>query len=308
MRKIAFCFLMLISVSGSAQIINDSIVSFIAQWKAGEITRYTIAHTKYEVDKGDTIIVDDYTFDVKFEILEKNENNYKIRWTNSNFQKENDYGVLSKMDEIESTLSFEYETSELGAFKQILNFDEVKQSIDNALLVASLEYKDSRDPKVKQALAQLRSKYSSKEAMLSYAIDDILHYHWAYGAMLQTDTIYETSVKIPNIYGGEPFNAVSNVNVINKDVITQTVIAQTIITVDTNEATQAALNSVNRMAEATGRKPLSREEMPQVSIDRRYATSIYVKKGKMISGVAMRTIQVGDIQKSVEKSMIYLKQ
>lgn len=306
MKKLFFCFFIFVSVGGYAQYINDSIVSFIAQWKKDEVIKYSVAHIKFEIDKGDTLVLDDYAFDVKFEILEKREDgSYKVKWTNSNFHTEMDpQSIQSKMNAIEASLSFVYETSELGVFKQILNFDEISASIKNALDVANLEY--ANNPKAQQSMQQLRNKYASPGTVLSFAINDILHYHWIYGSILETDTTYTTRAKLPNIYGGKPLNADSKINIVSSDPVIQSIIAQTILTVDSDEATESSFNSINRMAAATGRPPMAREDMPKVTIDQRYASNIIVKTGKMIGGVSMRTIKVGEIQTSVEKTQIYL--
>jgi hypothetical protein len=303
MRKLLLITLILFAFNASAQIFNDSIITFVANWRANEIRHYRVFNMKLDIWEGDTTIIDDFNYDVKFEVLEKKNDGYKIRWTPSNFYfaTTND-SLKNRFLSITNSINFMYEADITGAFKQITNLTEVQKMIGQAILLIKMEY--GNKPEVERLVAQTQAKYGSMEALRAFGLSEILQFHAPLGVSLEADTVYKTKVSMPNIYGGKPFMADSDFYIAHVDEVSHTAVVHNILTVDPKEATLASFEHLKKMAQRNGHEEPYLHEMPIVSITHRMASNMFIDQGRLMTSVFMREIKLGSQKTSIDKTNI----
>lgn len=303
MKKLLLITLILFAFNASAQIFNDSIITFVANWRTNDIRHYRVYNIKFDIWEGDTTIIDDFNYDVKFEVLEKKKEGYKVRWTpsNFNFASTND-SLKNRFLSITNSVHFMYEADITGAFKQLTNLAEIQKMIDQAILLIQMEY--GNKPEVEKFVAQTRAKYGSMEALRAFGLSEILQFHAPYGVSLKTDTLYKTKAPLPNIYGGAPFMADAEFYIAHVDKANHTAVVHNILTVDPKEATLASFEHLKKMAQKNGHGEPYLHEMPVVSITHRLASNMFIDQGRLMTSVFMREIKLGSQKTSIEKTNI----
>jgi hypothetical protein len=106
-----------------------------------------------------------------------------------------------------------FKVSEMGAFVELLNWEEVGDTYFRAMELASPAKKDSTMASV---LKSAKEMYRSKEMVESSMIQEIRLFHMPYGYKFSTEEV-RARTQIENPYGGDPFPAIQTSSVTGVD-------------------------------------------------------------------------------------------
>lgn len=184
---------------------TDSSATFVAYWKDGDEQLLKVSISKEKYKNGALINLDTISYPVKIRILESTDEGYLIEWKYTGF---NPLAII-KSSALETPLttvsSIIYRTDNTGAFAELVNWKEIKSSIEQEL--AKLI---SRSPsaQVKAMMEQMRLLYSDREKIEAIAIREVQLYHSPFGAEYIVGRKLKGESQLPNVFGGEPFPSV----------------------------------------------------------------------------------------------------
>lgn len=183
----------------------DSTAQVIAYWKKGDKQNYSLTVEKIKIKGNDTTYREVTTYDVEITVLNANDKSYTIEWFNKNNSTDSPNPIFKKLVNMTKGMKVVYKTDELGVFTEVVNWKEIKSYIQKATSTLRKDLKDI--PEMDKVLKQIEATYSTKEAIESASIKDIHQFHMFHGAKYKLGEVLEGQLKVPNIYGTEPFDS-----------------------------------------------------------------------------------------------------
>jgi len=186
---------------------SDSTFQVISYFDKGEKQNYTISTVKYSVNGSDTTLKEKITYEVEVTVIDSSEKEYTIQWWYKNFKIDNTSGnpSMDRLNSIANNCKVIYKTDEMGTFKGVVNWREVRDYLNQSFEVLRKEF--NNEPGLDQIYKTFQETYSSKEAIESVAIQDIIHFHSFHGAKYKLGEELRGVIQLPNVYGKKPFDA-----------------------------------------------------------------------------------------------------
>jgi hypothetical protein len=204
-NRIFTIFLLVVSLTTYAQInMLDSTAQAITYWKKGEKQNYTITTEKIKLKGSDTTSKEMTTYDVEISVANVNDKYYTIEWAYKNIKTNSSDPTIQKLMNMTKNMKVIFKTNELGTFTEVVNWKEIKDYIQKTTSALKKEFKDV--PEMDQVLKQIEATYSTREAIESASIKDIQQFHSFFGAKYKLGEVLNGNLKVPNIYGTEPFD------------------------------------------------------------------------------------------------------
>ena len=210
-RLFIFGFILLLMNSGFSQS-KSMTVPFVSYWALGDTYNFKVSKINEQWKEDKLIKIDTTAYLANFEVIDSTENSYKIKWS---FQTqlvnniELSDRVLEKLAKYQMTHVI-YRTSELGAFIEIENWQEIStmmqsllKDLSDAMAADGLAQKEAID----QAFQPLITVYSSKEGIEQVVFKEIHHFHFPFGSEFKVKKTLKYKDLLPNLIGGEPLKA-----------------------------------------------------------------------------------------------------
>ncbi len=186
--------------------ITDTSTTIVAYWDEGD-NRILEVEQAYEYYVNNELKKEKRTtYEAHVKVINETDKSYTIEWTNKNIQTSEDENPITKnIVKITEGLKMTYKTDELGVFIGLVNWEEIRDYLNDILDKRLKE--SNNDPQVATVSNQIRSIYQTKESIEQTAIKDIQLFHSPYGGefILNEKLTFET--QLPNVLGGEPFPA-----------------------------------------------------------------------------------------------------
>jgi len=305
MKKILITITILLSTSLYGQIdLSDSTVQVVAYWETGEKQTYDISFTKYTLQEiegdsyYDTTITDIIKHEVDITIMESTESSYTIEWLYKNFEVESQNDMTEKIMSLPEGMSILIKTNELGGIKEVINWEKMRDHIQNA----TETLKDTPDSE--QIIAVVMSLYSSKELIEANSIKDILQFYTFHGGKYILGEVLTGQSQVSNSYGDIPFDSDLSVNLYDIDGENDTSMMTMYETVDSDQLTDATFNYLKEW-ELIGDE-VTREEFPAMTNEISTASSIHGESGWIIYSREEKQVSAEGII-NVEERLIQLK-
>ena len=305
MKKILFALNVLVFTLPIYSQINsaDSTVQVIGYWDKNEKQTYIITENSYQVKNStDTINRQLYTYNVDVEILDSTANSYIIKWLYTNFDiKESANPVLAKLISISDSLSVIIKTDEYGSFQEVLNWEEGRDFIKKSCELLKPEFKTI--PNFDKVIDQIKNLYSSKESIENSAIDEIHQFYAFHGVKYKLDEEINANIKIPNTYGGKPFDALLTGMLEQINAEDDNAIFRMWQTADSKQVTDAAYDYLNSMQQTMKVPEVKREDFPVSTNDVRTASSIDGDTGWVLYSIQTKEIVADNILQVNERNI-----
>ncbi len=201
--SIGFIFLMIIKTYGQINM-NDSTVQVIGYWDKNDKQTYIVTNESYKVKDSDTTSRESYKYTVDITIIDSTANSYTIDWFYHDYDIKADNELIKKLSSIVEDMTVTINTDGLGAFKEVKNWKDIRDYIFKATKMLKQETKDI--PNFKNVIKQIEDMYSTKESIEAAAIKEIQQFYTFHGGKYKLGEEISTSIKITNLYGGEPFD------------------------------------------------------------------------------------------------------
>lgn len=305
MKKLLLFVFFLANVAVCMGQINmeDSTVQVVGYWDRNEKQSYTVSHEEYKVSKGDTTSRVLYTYDVDITIIDSTAKSYTIQWDYSNFNVVSELAFMKKLIEATKLNKAIIKTNELGVFEELVNWKDVRKETMRLFKVMQKEFKQipNFDSLLKQQMALFQSKASIEAAL----IEEIQQFYTFHGGAYKYGEDIESTIQMPNRYGGKPFDAEV---VIWVDTLNATDSYSTICmtnTVDSVQLWNAAYEYLTKMASTMSIPLPKKEDFPSFK-NITYTTAQIHNYGWIISSIVTKEIEADNMLK-VEEQIIEIK-
>lgn len=304
MRKLLILVMVLVGLNSNSQILNDTTVQFIGYWKLNEQQVYNVVQQKFKIKGQDTTLREIISYDSEIAIIDSFSTGYKIKWAYKNFNYKTDNKFTEKLMKLAENMSIIYSTDEFGVFKEILNFDEIKPTIEKSLDSLAAEFKDI--PNINPIIQQVRQTFTTKEAIQAAAINEILYFHSPFGSKYDTRFSYTNKTQLPNIYGGKPFDADVESNIVEVDTSNYSCFVKIYTTVDSLQAIDAIYEYLKNLSKTTNSPEIKREDIPGLSIQTRFASNVHMPTGWVLYAINVKEVISGEYT-NIERTELTLK-
>ncbi len=306
MRLVAISIVtLLLRVNAIAQInFEDSTVQVIGYWNNGETQSYVVSLEKYRIKGDDTTSSEIVTQEVDITVRDSTTTSYTVEWLYKNSSVQTDNVLVSKLALLSENLKILIMTDEMGAFVEVVNWEEVRDFMRKGIDLIRKDLSDSS--MVDQVVTQMMTMFSSREAIQSVACKEILQYYSFHGARYKLDEVYSATARAPNIFGGEPFDAEVTVVLDEIDSEDHSCILRLWQEVDSEQATVASYEFVRQAALAADLDLPEMKDIPPITIEDRLASMIHCPSGWILYSINTREI-VTEGSRSIENRIFEIK-
>ncbi len=184
---------------------SDSSVRTIAYWDLGESYSYKMVLENFDVVGHDTLgrMVTSYMVDML--ILDSTETSYDVRWTyrDMDFEMDQEDSVVRVLTEKLMKLTggsvVEFRTDELGAFKEVTNWEQIR---DYYLAAEdSMKVFFGNVPAVNEVVSNMMKVYLSKSSIETISIKDIHQFLNFHGGEYRLNEPIHTTMDFPTVTG-----------------------------------------------------------------------------------------------------------
>ncbi|MBP9102224.1 MAG: hypothetical protein KBF82_00040 [Chitinophagaceae bacterium] len=201
---LALIFLIISSAIFSQTTEEDTSLYCVAKWNKGEEKVLHITRNKDSFESGKTKSTFELSFEAHISILDSSSDGYRIQWVfhlPEEYKKANP-GIAEAMPVYEG-LKMTFTTSVFGEFKDLLNWEEVKDAYV-AMMYQSIPKPISDSTKT--ILTKSIGMFNSKQMVESALIREIQFYYSQFGSEFSINGITGKSfLQLP--FGGEPLLA-----------------------------------------------------------------------------------------------------
>jgi hypothetical protein len=204
-RPVITGLLLLLTVNIFGQInMADSTVQVIGYWDKNEKQSYLVTLEKFKILETDTTSREFWKYEVDISIVDSTADSYTIDWYYHDYNIETDNELLQKISSIAEDMTVTIKTDEMGAVKEVVNWEEIKAYIYTGTAMLRKELKDI--PNMDKFITQMEEMYASKEIIEAAATKDIQQFYMFHGGKYKFKEEITASIKSPNLYGGEQFD------------------------------------------------------------------------------------------------------
>ena len=195
-----------ISLAGFSQInSSDTSASCVAYWKKGERKVLSIIHNKESYESGESKSNGAFAYQADVLILDSTSQGYKIQWTfHLPDLLKKTHPLLADSLPVFEGMKMVFTTSQTGAFTELLNWQEVK---DTYIKMMELSLPKNLDTVAQSAIAQSKALFNSKEMVEASMINEIRLFYFPYGFKFTTRET-KANAEFPNPFADEPLPAV----------------------------------------------------------------------------------------------------
>lgn len=227
----------------NAQIINDSVAQVVSYWEAKESHLYKVRQEKYKVKDKDTIYEYKSTCDLKITVVDSTETNYTVDWFYSNCKVESENPVYQKLSKVSNNMLLKFNTSEMGGFMELLNWESVRDTVYKSIDAIKEEYVNN-DKQINLALEKIKAVYATKAGIQSIAMKDVMQFYHFHGGSYELNKAYSGKTSVSNSFGGSPFDASLKVSLDEIDMENDVIVLRSVTEVDSKQLTDYTYNYV----------------------------------------------------------------
>lgn len=265
MKKNALiCLIFTLSINLFAQLnMDDSTAQVIGYWDKNEKQSYSITTDKLKIKEGDTLSREQLSYTVDITIVDSTADSYLIDWMYRDYKINTDNELMKKVFTLAQDLKVSIRTNELGVFQEVVNWREVRDYMLKATTLLKAEMKEI--PNMDKIIGHMEGIYSTKEAIEAGAVNEMQQFYSFHGAKYVYGEEYESEMKLPNLYGGEPFDAHVTVWLDELNPDDNNFILRMHQVVNPEQLTNATFEYMSKLSETMQIPLLTKEGMPEVS-------------------------------------------
>lgn len=270
--------------------VTDTTATVVSYWKKGD-TRDLLVKISKEKNVSGRLSKDGVTYEAAVKVLDETDKSYTVEWRYKNVNVEKvDNPIMKGILEMSEGQKVVYKTDELGAFKELVNWKELRKEMHKAL--DRLEKELGGNQAAKAAVGQVKEIYTTK-ANIESSLKDIQLYHSPYGAEYTLNERITAETVLPNILGGDPLPAKLEVEMTDLKPEKNYCKIVTRQKVDEEKVKKVVLDFFKKMAKSSG-KPLPKDfDIPALTIDDIHEHEIELAEGWVKRAYFKRTVQSG---------------
>lgn len=281
----------------------DSTAQVITYWEKGEKQNYSMTAEKIKIKGSDTTIREMTTYDVEITVLNINEKSYTIEWLYKNIKSNSLNPIVQKLMNITKDMKVVFKTDEFGAFIEVVNWKEIKEYIQKEASALRKDFKEIQE--MDNVIKQIEATYSTKEAIESASIKDIQQFHSFHGAKYKLAEVLKGQIKVPNLYGTEPFDSEFSLCLDEINEADNNFIIRSTQQVNSEQLTNATYDYLTKKAKTMNIEPPKREELKELKNETLTATRMH-GTGWVVYSIQTTTITSDNVT-NIEERTIEIK-
>lgn len=216
-KPLLITFISLLTIfSGSSQTEPEGI-PFVAYWSIGDQFKYAVEKVSIKMKDGIITENDTTRYTAVFSVIDSTATSYQVKYAMENdFSSQFPNGEIPEELEDFKSLDVIINTDELGAFIGIENWKEVSDQlvqlsnklIDNLISSGVMTVKDKD-----KYLENLLTAITSQEAIEQLTFQELQLMLFPFGAELPTKNSLKYEELLPNLIGGDPLRADSEISI-----------------------------------------------------------------------------------------------
>jgi hypothetical protein len=216
MKKLLLLFIFISIQTNSFSQTDSTKISFIAYWSIGDAYEYKVSKIKQQYKEGKLTKDTKKEYTALFKVLDSTENSYTISWKYEN-DLGNSFKIPEKVKKEFAKYKFteiKYKTTELGEFEEILNWEEVRDLLNNMIqdLVNILGPDDDKTKDIlEKTLGTIKELYSTKQGIEQLVLKELQYFHFPMSYEFNPKKTLSYEDLLPNIFGGDPIKAETKV-------------------------------------------------------------------------------------------------
>lgn len=303
-KLLIFGTIFLISSTIFGQIsVKDSTVQVIGYWAKQEKQSYDVSYEKLKIKSKDTISRELIKYEVDIKIIDSTENSYTIEWFYKNYSIDTDNELVRKLTSIANDISVKIKTDELGAFLEIVNWEEVRDYLTKVTKTLKNELKDV--PNYEKIIANVMSIYSTKESIEANAIKDAIQFYQFHGVKYKLGEELEGKLETANNYGGKPFETDVRYSLDEINETDGNSILRSNEVINSEQLTDATYNYLQKLG-TFGDKFPPRNKFPSLRNETNTASRIHGETGWIIYSIETKEITAEETT-NIEERIIEIK-
>jgi len=303
-KELITILLLAIGMTSFGQInMADSTAQVISYWEKGEKQNYSMTAEKIKIKGSDTTIREMTTYNVEITVINNNEKTYTIEWLYKDIKSNSQNPIVQKLMNITKDMKVVFKTDEFGAFIEVVNWKEIKEYIQKEVSTLRKDFKEIQE--MDNVIKQIETTYSTKEAIESASIKDIQQFHSFHGAKYKLGDVIKGQIKVPNLYGTEPFDSDFSLSLDEINEADNNFIIRSTQQVNIEQLTNATFDYLTKMAKTMNIEPLKREELKDLKNETLTATRMH-GTGWVVYSVQTTTITSDNVT-NIEERTIEIK-
>lgn len=284
---------------------SDSSFQVISYFNKLEKQSYAVTTDKYRVIGNDSSRRETISYEVDVTVLDSSAKEYTIEWFYKNFVVLNSEGdeTMKRLASIANNCKVIYKTDELGVFKEVVNWKEVRNFMQSSFESLKKEFKEQTI--LDNVYDLIKDTYSSKEAIESVAIQDIIQFHSFYGAQYKIGEELSGNTQVPNVYGNKPFDAQFTAYLDELNFEDLNGILRYTQVVDKTQLSDATYQFLCEIAKKANTEKPKREEVQDISNEVSTGSRIHTS-GWVIYSIQTKLVSSGKVS-NVEERTIEIK-
>lgn len=283
--------------------VQDSTVQVIGYWSKQETQSYDVSYEKSQIKSKDTISKELIKYEVDIKVLDSTENSYTIEWHYKNYSINTGNDLVKRLTSIANDISVIIKTDELGAFIEVVNWEEVRDYLVKVTEALKNELKDV--PNSEKIIAKVMSMYTTKESIEANAIKDALQFYKFHGVKYKLKEELTGKLETSNNYGGKPFETDVRYRLDEINESDDNSILSSNEVINSKQLTDATYNYLKKMG-TFGDKFPPRNEFPSLTNVTNTASRIDGESGWIIYSFETKEITAEETT-NVQKRIIEIK-
>ena len=281
----------------------DSTAQVISYWEKGEKQNYSMTAEKIKIKGSDTTIREMTTYNVEITVLNNYEKTYTIEWLYKDIKSNSQNPIVQKLMNINKDMKVVFKTDEFGSFIEVVNWKEIKAYIQKEVSTLRKDFKEIQE--IDNVIKQIETTYSTKEAIESASIKDIQQFHSFHGAKYKLGEVIKGQIKVPNLYGTEPFDSEFSLSLDEINEADNNFIIRSTQQVNIEQLTNATFDYLTKTAKTMNIEPPKREELKALKNETLTATRMH-GTGWVVYSVQTTTITSDNVT-NIEERTIEIK-
>lgn len=284
---------------------KDSTYLAKAHWNINETQSYSVTNKKLRIKQNsDTTVLMTTKYDVDITVIDTSKAGYTLNWHYKNIEMLPENKLSKAVLSITNNMNTHIKTDPSGAFLELANWQEISEFVKKSAQSIKIEMADV--PNIDKVLSQIEQMYSTKETIEGAVIKEIQQFYHFYGGKYKLGVTKTDAFKLPNIGGGEPFDANSTSNLEEIDSQNDNVIIRYWHSIDQNQLRQAAHQKIAAILTAANKEIPSIEQLGAMKNETLILSRIHARSGWVIYSLQAQEVSADGIS-SIDECIIELK-
>lgn len=296
--------LLIFSIQLFGQIsVKDSTVQVIGYWSKLEKQSYDVSFEKLKIKDKDTISRELMKYEVDIKVIDSTENSYISEWHYKNFKIDTKNELVKKLTSLSEDITVLIKTDELGAFIEVVNWENVRDYLNKVAIELKTELKDV--PNSDKIIDNIIKTYNSKKSIEANAIKDALQFYSFYGVKYKLDEEIKGNLTVLNNFGGKPFDNEVKLSLDEINAEEGNSIIRMKQTVDSKQLTDETYKYLKKIG-TFGKNIPKREDFPSLTNETYTASRIHGDTGWIIYSIETKEIKAEETT-NIEERIIEIK-